>query len=40
MLKPLFQTLIRNPAHLLEDVIGVAAIFVILFVGLSVSGLG
>lgn len=40
MFKQIFAPLFRRPFDLFEDMIGVAAIFIILFMGLSLPGLG
>ena len=40
MFKHILAPLFRRPGELIEDMIGVAAIFVILFMGLSLPGLG
>lgn len=39
MLKSITQVLSRRPHHVMEDLIGVAAIFLVVFVGLSLPGL-
>lgn len=38
MLSDIKDILSRNPSHLAEDALGVASLFVLLFVGLTLSG--